>query len=57
MGEFLGYERHLNEYLQEEERKNKGLKGRISRGLKRVLGTEKTLTENGFYEKKYDELY
>ncbi len=57
MGEFLGYERHLEEYLQEKERKNKGLKGRISRGLKRVLGTEKTLTENGFYEKKYDELY
>jgi len=33
------------------------LKGRISRGLKRVLGAEKRLQKNSFYKKKYDELY
>jgi len=57
MGEFLGYERHLNEYLQQEENANKGLKGKISRGIKQVFGVEKRRKKNGFYEKKYEELY
>jgi len=57
MGEFLGYERHLDKYLQEKENANKGLKGKISRSVKRVFGVEKRRQENGFYEKEYEELY
>jgi len=53
MGEFLGYERHLAEFLQKKE----NWQGKLIRKWREFSGTEKRLQENGFYERQFDELY
>jgi len=53
MGELLGYERHLNEFLQKKE----SWQGKWLRKWRAISGTEKRFQKNGFYERQFDELY
>ncbi len=57
MGEFLGYENHLDTYLKKKEQRNAGLKGKAFRAFKKVFFVDTILDKTGFYKKQLNRLY
>ncbi len=57
MGEFLGYEKHLEAFLKRRAWRNAGLRGRLYRKFKRTFNIHHRMNKMGVYKRRFDRLY